>query len=278
MRRNIPQELDQWMWTVAESGDADAIEQFGERYPQFRLELANRIQLVAKMKGNRPRSVSSPPLQFAARSVKPRPSFSRWAMVGAVCAAISVAFAGYTVVQRFSATQPEPLKPTPISTNSFESEPEVPVVKRDMGYHVLPEKTPEPNPAPEIPQLPAERLITVKFDHIRLLAALDAIAAEGNVQLEIAPNMPDIEIGLEYRNQPVDVILNHLGDAHGFRFLVQGKGKYLIVPIEHKDTEPVTGIADEGNTAPPKEEVENGVSSATAEPESTSNLRRRRGR
>lgn len=277
MRRNIPQELDQWMWTVAESGDADAIEQFGERYPQYRLELANRIQLVAKMKGNRPRSIAAPTMQFAPRA-KARPAFSRWAMVGAVCAAISVALAGYTAVQRFSATQPEPLKPNPISTSSFESQPEVPVVKRDTGYHVLPENSPEPIPAPEIPQLPAERLITVKFEQVRLLAALEAIAAEGNVQLEIAPNMPDIEIGLEYRNQPVDVILNHLGDAHGFRLLVQGKGKYLIVPVEHKDTEPMTGIAEGGHASPPNSEVENGVSSATAEPESKSNFRRRRGR
>lgn len=276
MHRNIPQELDQWMWTVAESGDSDAIEQFGERYPQLRLELANRIQMVAKMKGNRPRSVSAPPLRLAQQS-QYRPSFSRWAMVGAVCAAISVAFAGYTAVQRFSATQSEPTKPTPITASNFSGQPETPIVKRDTGYHVLPEHAPAPTPTPEVPQLPAERLITVKFEQIRLLTALEAIAAEGNVQLEIAPNMPDIEIGLEYRNQPVDVILNHLGDAHGFRLLVQGKGKYLIVPVEFKDDESVAGTPENGTLSPPKNEVENGVSSATAEPES-SNFRRRRGR
>ncbi|MCH8979010.1 MAG: hypothetical protein IH945_07175, partial [Armatimonadetes bacterium] len=50
----LPREIDELMWDVAERDDNDTLDQFVERYPEFRSELAKRLQMVRGLRSSRP--------------------------------------------------------------------------------------------------------------------------------------------------------------------------------------------------------------------------------
>ena len=50
----LPREIDELMWDVAERDDNETLDQFVERYPEFRSELAKRLQMVRGLRGSRP--------------------------------------------------------------------------------------------------------------------------------------------------------------------------------------------------------------------------------
>lgn len=231
MKPRIAPEIDDLMWNVAESADSQAIEQFGERYPEYRPELGKRLALLRTMRASRPNAPSPRPLRLP--NGRPAPAWQRFAVA---CAAICVAmigFAGVVYVAKTTAPFPKPVANVePIVTRPFDaSNPTIrKTVPLDEEYHRFAPSNDPNRIQPVRDANPWEKPITVKFDRVALVDALQAIAVQGQLEIEIAPNMPQVEIGFAFeRNRPIE-ILEALGVQHGFSVLIQGPGHVLIVP------------------------------------------------
>jgi hypothetical protein len=80
---------------------------------------------------------------------------------------------------------------------------------------------------------------TVRLDHVNLLTALDAIAMQCRLHLEVAPDMPNPDIRLDAEGKSGLQILQDLGNQYGFSAFDQGNGNVLIIPArENGEVEP----------------------------------------
>ena len=70
MRSKIPQEIDQLMWSVAEEGSVNALNEFEQRYPEHKFELARRLTMVRELKGAKK---GKPEVVVRAPRFQPRP-------------------------------------------------------------------------------------------------------------------------------------------------------------------------------------------------------------
>lgn len=225
----IPQDIDDLMWTVAESGDAAAIEQFGERYPDFRAEMGKRLALVRQFRASRPNQEATPRFQRPVGSVR---APLRWTFAPAAAILLAaLGFAAYQAASYSMRPKPQPIAVAPIETAPpVQSEPiKVESAQRDPNYRVLePDRETPIQVTPE--EVPWEKPIAMKLTGVRLRDALQAIAIQGGLTLELAPGMPDVFVEMEYAGQKPMAILEDMGRSFGFTALDQGQGRVLIVP------------------------------------------------
>lgn len=233
MKRSIPKDIDALMWSVAESNDSSAIEEFGNRYPDYRTDLVSRLQLVRGLKGAKPAvgQIATPPRFVPAQA---RGSFAipriAWVLAPAVLA--GVAFASYTIA----------IQSMGPSAHSVRSEPNrQPIVERG-----LPEPLPDDQAPPDglvdprveriaennesTKPLPFEQPIGLRFEKISLHAAIDAIGKTSGLSIELAPGLEDMDITLKYSNMAPVEILRDMGANFGFTVFEQSRGSVLIVP------------------------------------------------
>jgi hypothetical protein len=248
---HTPEELERLMWSVAESEDPNAINEFGDRFPHLRTELVKRMSMVRQLRGAaKPGTPVRQIPKFENRPVRPAPvQPSVWIGSGLVLAA--VAAAAFVVTR--SLTRPPVIPEAPFSVKIDAP----PLPDPGIKYREAPPVAPAPAPPATKPEAvateehdPAQVPQTVKFDRIRLASAIKAVAASGGLELELAPNLADPYVRIEYRGYSALDILQDMGKRFGFTAFDDGPHRVLIIPARDSQTVK-SGSVDPGDT--PKE-------------------------
>ncbi len=239
-----PEEIDELMWMLAESDDDAAIEEFGSRYPNYRGELAQRMQMVRGLRGSRPKA--EPVVHKVKRFTPSTPETkvggpSRWTMsAAAVFVLASLCFATYAVTNYYNQSNRKP----EIVVNNLPPDSAPPDQVTESN---LPGGQPETQPnkglgnqesiTPETYVEPFDRPVTLVAARISLANALNLIAQQIGVTLTSAPGMPDVEIAADYRNMTARSVLEDLGKNFGFTPMIQSPREALLIP----STDPAGG-------------------------------------
>lgn len=261
-----PPEIEALIWSIAETGDAQAVAEFEARFPNYRLELlkrVNAVQELRKAKGDIP----ARPALFV-----PTPKPPAWARFGkagvASVALVGVAFASFWGSGRlFGAQAPSMGQGQQPSTRVAEvrtagaqgANPTKGAMRETMNQDGDVKTTLPTNPTPIPPTrlpTPDEKPLTIHVERANLLTLLDGLAQQVGWQMEIAPGTPDPEVRVDYDQVPAVQILQDMGKRFGFTAFDEGNHKILIVPA--RDGTGPTKLdpkSDVGSTADPKDPI-----------------------
>jgi hypothetical protein len=242
----IPREIDEAMWRLAESRDPEALEAFVERYPDFKVEMTQRLKAMDRLRQAKPQAEAG---RFRA-PVAPAapPQRALWA-VGALAAA-SLVFAGYVIGGGFE-RRPEP-QPTTAATGPSDAAGPSPATVTDPGQPSVSGSTAGPQapagPPPDqgsdrppiVPVDPFDRLVTVQVESGTLSSVLDQVAAQAGIRLLRAPGFVDEQIQANYVDLPARQVLADLGQAYGFTVVQQEGAEALVIPALDQNQGPVT--------------------------------------
>ncbi len=239
----LPREIDELMWDVAERDDSETLDQFVERYPEFRSELAKRLQMVRGLRGSRPtRPMPAFELKHSVRNLGP----SRLTVAGVAVLVIgSVAFATYATVQ-FLGSRSEPT----VTESLQDTAASIPPLKTpNTGSGQDAQVFPKSNTLPSLPDPyfgPARTVfdspVTIESDDMSLEEAIREIVEKAGLEVTIPPGFPDKRIRLSYIEQPAISILHDLGRAFGFTPFRQEEMHVLVVPARDRASQPNTVI------------------------------------
>ncbi len=213
-----PREIDEWMWLVAEDGSSEAVREFERRYPGHTLELHRRLEMMERLrKVGRARSLGERP-RFAPRMNRPAP----WQWMGGLACLLLIGGVSYFATLRLS-TKAKAL-PAPASMAHTSPWNETP--PQTGGTPVTANMTRVASPAEPTPN--AQN--TVRMEAVELRTALELLAAQGQIRLQFAPDMPNPTIRFSYTGYSTMEMLEDLGRHLGFTPFDQGDGTILIVP------------------------------------------------
>lgn len=233
--KGVPNDLDQLMWSIAESGDVAAADDFERRFPEWKVELESRIAMVRGLKHAKPASRPvTPEIPRFVPKPKPAQAPQRMGWVVALSATAVLAFSTFIYVYL------KPPEPVPIQTT--EPTAKTQSTTDDWTTDELPSEPQAANPsasgAGSQPQPQTPPPVTMPWEHRHDLAIegaplVDVLSLIGDVtklKVEIAPNMPNPTVTVTYTQRTGMEMLNELGRQYGFTALDQGKGSVLIVP------------------------------------------------
>jgi hypothetical protein len=230
------------MWSLAESGNDQAILEFQARYPEHHHELIRRLNMVHQLKANRPPHPTANPIptfhlrEPAHRNHRPTAVF---AMVG-MCA-LALGAIGYTVTSflerpalHLAPPREVDLRPLPDQslTRATPSGPQPVQQNANTPQQVQPTNDPSQQaPVPEAPKpkwdIPQELVVKKAPLH----TVLNMVAMQGGLKLEIAPNTPNPEIATDYHDMNAVEILKDMGKTYSFTpFLAEDDHSVLIIP------------------------------------------------
>lgn len=235
----VPADIDQLMWLLAESEDEAAAQEFIKRFKEFEIEFLRRRATVRGLKMAKPGASDSTkkvPV-FTPRPVTDTPRLARPLAFGLASLGLAAfAFGSYAVVSRMlSRPGPEP-KPAVSQNNPPLAPQNSPSVNDD------PNSVPKGNSTTAESELPKgmERPIreenedrsdySVVLEEAPLDAALQAIAGQVGITVELAPGLPNPNVSVQFEGMTPRQMLEKLGRENGFTALYQGKGHWLIVP------------------------------------------------
>lgn len=239
MSQRLPPDIDRMLWEVAESQDTHAYDDFEKRFPHLVGELGKRIQLVRELRDARSTGSARAVPRFDRRvptQIGPSP---RLVFAGVAVLVASLGLAAYVVTTK--------LTHQPNLTQAPKVETAPPVLPDDVVNKPIPQPAP-PNPnvtpttsrgngpdgtlpqqAPEQPSFMRPQS-EVKFERVKLQLAILAVATSGKLDVEFAPNMPNPDIRMEYRNMSPWDILRDLGPKFGFSVIPDGRNRVIVVP------------------------------------------------
>jgi hypothetical protein len=238
--KKIAPEIERLMWLVAEQRDPKAIEDFEARFPDFKYELAKRISMLRGLQiaGKQAKQPNIP--RFVPRNVAARPTPTRSMVVSFAFILGALAFGTYTVATMRSGdikvTTPPPVVRTvtppdnsqPL-TSTFNPQPVKPYI-----------------PPPDMTVLstdPLEQPVSVKVDSAPLKVAIAMLCKQVDATFELAPNVPEVDVSMDYEGESALQALTDLGDRYGFTPFPQERGKVLIVPAKKPDKKKETTVA-----------------------------------
>ncbi len=232
----LPADVDELMWQIAESGDTDAVTEFHEKYPHFSSEMTKRIAMVTGFKGSRPKSASKKRDRFMpSRNVAPAPrTLPIWSIAALVILfAASISFATYGIIkftnqkqeqiQPFAQTNPYPTMSTGGTGNSNPD-------PSQTQQAPLPDNKNQTPPVATIQ--PFDRSVTVVSGRVSINTALNDIASQAGIRIELAPGFEEIEIMIDYREVPAIQVIDDMGRNFGFTALRQTHNSILLIPAE----------------------------------------------
>lgn len=232
--KRIPADLDQLMWTIAESADVVAADDFERRFPEWKSELESRMAMVRGLRHARPPVVDKSPVipKFVPRSpAAPAPRRVGW--VVALSATAVVAFGSFLWVS----LNPPPVAPAPQGNPPIHSGAPM-SVSPDVAVPDDPQAAQSTAPSgQQTPPPPTERVV-MPWEHRHDLSIVDAnlvdvlnlIGDITKLKIEIAPGMPNPVVSVSYTQRTGMEMLVELGREYGFTPLEQSKGSVLIVP------------------------------------------------
>jgi hypothetical protein len=227
-------EVDRLMWLAAESEDPAAIEDFAERFPGLRNELAKRIEMVRRMRasGREAHAGAAVPPFRAPRRMGRQTLALRWSM--AALALTALAFGSFHVTRAWIA-RPAPeekataalrYEPVPDALLEGRDEPETsPSVQESSTASGAQPPDDEPHAVPAW-----QKRYTVKLENVGLRTALEAIAQQCGLEMVLPPDLPDDQVVVDYRSMTAQEMLADMGLRFGFTAFDQGEGKVLVVP------------------------------------------------
>jgi len=237
---NLPHDIDQLMWSVAESGNSAAREDFERRFPELRSELAKRNSLLDGLRNARSlhiRPLARPafrPILSGRATPLLRPKL---ALALVLVAGIAIASAAYRAIY---GEQPVPAGPhsnQPLRTPC--NKPTEPKVQYTISHPKVPQEK-----APEVTLAPPQTIVvpvdddqpkcmkpqTLKLKQADLRTAATLIAKNSGLTLEFAPDLSNPKIDIDYHNQGGLDMLKDLGQRYGFSLVEDGVNKYLLIP------------------------------------------------
>lgn len=248
----IPQNLDESMWQIADEGSGRAIEQFGQRYPQYQAELEKRCQMVASLRVSKPaRAASVPPYKFAHEVRSPQKAW-RVSFASIALGFAAVACATYVTVRLVAPVQPVQSSGTSVGMPAQPSTtgPQVPpssmapmrVPSGPNGMAPTPYSPPRSSAHWTQPKPNTEKPISINVERGLLMDVLTAVGKAAGVQISVADGIPEIEIVAHYDNMSPMDILRDMGRTYGFTPFDQDGTEILIIPaVDPRTQEPASG-------------------------------------
>ncbi len=229
----IPREIDELMWSVVEHDDEQTIEDFGNRYPDYRVELAKRVRLVRDLKGSRP--AAKPPVFKPVKEVR-RLGPSRLAIAGVTTLVIaSIGFAAYSVAFIYDQRQQEANKPNDNTT-----------IIMPQGNLAQPtgqgnENALQPSETDNRPLVQQGDDNRQEFDPLMVPVSLEEpdimlsdlvgkISLSTGITINLAPGFQDARLVARYVGSPLIYVVRDLGQNFRFTPLVQTSTSILLVP------------------------------------------------
>lgn len=244
---HVPPEIDALLWQAAESRDPRVVEEFGERYPAFRGELVQRLQMVRELRSARP-DKPAPNFRPGARPARRTLSWPAFAAAGVALATIG--WASVATVQRLNAvpksTEPQAVRPSD-SEHAVQARPSQPAPFREPDPQG---KGSDGQPAPQPPK-PFETLVTCVHESVSLRQAIQEVASVARIRLEFAPGFEEQTVTTNYVQLPAKQVLDNLGQTYGFTAYTQTEDSLLIVPAMDPEKPQVT--VPEGSGSEPSD-------------------------
>lgn len=228
--KRLPSEIDELMWALAESQDESALDDFVARYPQYKVEMTQRLKLVRGLKGARPKSGSDEVRPVFVPRTAPRRVLSPW-MQGTLAFASVCFVAGIAMwaVIAQDGEQPLQIQQTAPAPPRF-----APPQPEDWRSSVLTPRSPAPTGGvaanPEVPL--KERPVTVRAERVLLHDALAAVGEAARIQVVISPDVPNPLVVLEYNEVGAQRILDDMARNFGFFVLDDGPKSVVILPLQ----------------------------------------------
>lgn len=242
---NIAPEVDKLMWSVAESGDARAIEDFVRRFPELKHELSKRAYLVGGLRDAKSLHLNIPPRPAFVPNAKGGGSVvPRGKSAIALSLVAGIAFAGVTYLKLQSTGAP--VGQTPVvsggAIRTCDTDARHSIPHRHSMTMVEPTVVQSPEPIEDIAHRPYPRTVPQKNAGARektddvtlkqapLQAAIHVVATHFGLSVETAPDLPNPSVDLEYHGQTGSQILQDMGKRYGFNVVEEGTNKYLLLP------------------------------------------------
>lgn len=253
--RKIAHEVDQLLWRVAEDGDPKAVSDFEARFPDLRVELYRRLEMVRGLRGGQKmaRASRNQIPSFRPRAPKPSPVPTRvvWVTSGLVLATLGLA--SYMITSNFNPPSPviAPITDSavgPVTTTHPHNEQVVPpkVMNNEERNPGLTAK-----PVGTTPKWQQRQ--TFKFQDMDISVALQVVGQQGGLQVELAPNMPQANVTKTYEDKTAIEVLSDLAQEFGFTYFEQGKGKILVIPaVESNPNDSDINKVTQASTDPAK--------------------------
>jgi len=238
--RKVSPEVERLMWLIAEDRDPRAIADFESRFPDLKYELSKHISMVNGLKtaGRKVPPHTIP--RFVPKYAAPKPGFNRGYILAfaALLAASALGSWSYfsgnshspTPVNVVSHVPPD----SPPNTIRF---PETGLGSPNPGTTNAPNPTTGSNPlttdmTPPAVHVDDPMMHPVSFPDgtAPLKTVIASICKQAGLIPEMAPGMPEVEVVLNYHDQPAGEVLEDLGKKYGFTARPQEKGAFLMVP------------------------------------------------
>lgn len=245
--RRPPPEIDQLLWLVAESSDPAAVRDFEQRFPDYMLELGKRTAMVRDLQVARqhlPSRAAVPRFQVPRSAPSLRPQRIVWALSAAMIATAGIA--AFFTARHLMAPPVQPEGST-VVRNQISPEP-------NSVVFVEPGKQPGPIPdtagstletAPANAQPTHLLPISYQKNNVRLETALDEIAKQCGLIVEVGPGLANIEIDVSFVELTGAAMISALGSKYGFTVFDEGNGTLLVIPTVDKSapaTPPKAGV------------------------------------
>lgn len=246
MRPFIPPEIDDLMWTVAEENNDSAIQEFGDRYPQYRSALEKRLLTVKGLKSAKkptePRPVSP---KFVPKE-RLAPDTSSWIRNVAVGLGLLALAALAFVITSLVTPEPKSEMSTEIPATSAENPASSPAITGNPRPSVpIPKPIQVPEPTDERANVATTRRISLSVKGATLRTIFALIEKEAKIRIVAPDSMQDAVVDASYRDMSPMEILSTMGQLYNFTALDQYDGSVVILPVRAGSTENPTTQTNE---------------------------------
>jgi hypothetical protein len=251
----IAPEIDRLMWTIAETGQTAAADDFNNRFPELKTELSRRVELMQelrKAKSLHINAVPTPPAFHPSAKIPRSFGTAKGPTVAiALLAGAAIAVASYVVVGNMTrgtptASGPDPACQVPLTPPPTHMSPPAPKetemqtpASGQQGKHV--NTMTSGAGTPDVPAVQNETTADpmaepqhVRLDGVPLKVAVKAIGSMCHIDIELAPGVPDQQVVAHYDGVSGRDIITDMGQRYGFAMVEDGKAKVLLIPVAKK--------------------------------------------
>ncbi len=251
---NLTPQIDELLWAAAESKDPSLRQQFEERYPHLRAQLATRIAMVDVLRRSKPVGVMAPGFR------SPSPAFARlWLVPAGAILLAALAFGAYELTSYLAVTQ------SPIAPDTVTEQPPLnqqPPVAETFKGPAEPSDIPIEDPsklgtAPRPSVTKAAPMVAVSTKKLTLFKAISEIEKQGNLKFQIMPGVKDMALDIPPNRPDGSVVLSPTDMLSAVEKLAPihlvdgGPDGWLILPMDKVS-----------NVEPNSEQVSKGVKSS----------------